>query len=902
MEGGGTEDSAATTTTSPSSPAVQSGVARASFFSAPPTVVRLDPWRMFHKDDKRDDDEDDAGEEAGARPANVDDEDGAAGGGGGVEVLQEEGPDTDVSESLEMDSRGEEGRGGGGSCEGSIEDLVDDDEEEECLARGERAMSVEGEERGAGEQQWEEEEELKEGMEEEAPGREGDENEEEEEADEEEMDEEEELDKTAVSLAMAQLLVDIDQTSVGGCSDNAAELDILLPSDNDEDVFEAGRTGPESERTGGERGRTPSEDTTESVLRSIREMADTTTTLTSGEDTLRQVLQDVADMPDLSDSEEQQQRGGDVGEPFKHLDERFVTERKKRRKPLRKKSAAGVKAAVGEATGEGGSDSDITISTPSESLSSSSSSLEDVIQYNQRFLAAGGDDDAEEDNAKPDRDMMRDYMTTMSLALDESYPSSEDGAEKGSSPLPRSLLPEDKPGSSPRDEMSHTLRAEEEEEEEGGRDADDTMDTNASSVYLTPEVSMEEEKGEEGGQRRVSQDEYKDAQTSPSVGTEEGASAGTGSVRDTPASQKSAPEAQKPASRGTKIAETKPKNVKDTTASGQTTKGARKLPEVPRPRVSLSQPQNSKKSAPAPRKVWPSSASNKPPSSARSAKSSSSAAHSNLPSSSSASDSSKPQAAASSTSESSGQRATSSAASSDPSRTSALRALPRPGVAKRVASGAASSSDRSGSTTAPGRGWGAASMKRTNERTSSAGVAGRGAGGAGAKGKTVIHVDRGSLWSDSSTEQQDSEFQKKKIPVDVSVCTSTTTSPPPSPSSHKPSDIEDIPFADESEADEKFHTPMTSVKGRAGPVAPPLQQAAEGGRNSHVRKRLLPSPPSARSASNPPSVPSAQQIHDIRRAEQARAKEVASSDRKWPKAAVEGEGGVWQKLHARSIR
>ena len=130
----------------------------------------------------------------------------------------------------------------------------------------------------------------------------------------------------------------------------------------------------------------------------------------------------------------------------------------------------------------------------------------------------------------------------------------------------------------------------------------------------------------------------------------------------------------------------------------------------------------------------------------------------------------------------------------------------------------------------------------------------------------MIPVDRGSLWSDSSTERQasDSEF-KKKIPVDASIL----------PLPHQPctaSDMEDIPFADESEVDEKFYTPSTSVKGRPGPAA-----SAEG-KNS-VRKRLLPSPPSARAA-NPP-VPSVQQIHDIRQAEQAKAKEI-SSDKEGP--------------------
>lgn len=832
LEGG---DSATTTATSPSSPAVQNA-ARASFFSAPPTVVRLDPWRMFNKDKKEDagEEEEEAEGEAGAGDGNRNNVDEDAGGGLVQEEMvnrDEDGPDTDVSESLEMDSRGEEGRGS--SAEGSLEDLVD----EEAPERGDqRAMLVEGAESVQAEQEAEEEqmeeEESQKGNEEEE-SQEGNKEEGLQEGSEEEMNEEE-LEKTAVSLAMAQLLVDIDQTSVGGRSDSAAELDILLPSDNDEDsndVFETGGTQlpeTESERvgeTGTEKVRSPSEDTTESVLRSIREMEDTST-ITSGEDTLRQVLQDVAAMPDLSDSEQ------NVGDQFKHLDERFITDRKK--KPVGKKE---------EERGGAGSDSDITISTPSESLSSSSSSLNDVIQYNQRFLASG---DAEDD-LKPDEDMMRDYMTTLSVALDESY---SDGEKDGSF--------QDKSLSSPRDEMNRTLQAEEDGQGRlEGQGADDSMDTNASSVYLTPEVSMEEQRG--------SQEEYKDLLASLPADTE-GASSGADSVKASSASQKLASESQKPATKGIKVSDAKPKKLKDATC-GQAAKGTRKLPEVPKPKVSASQPQNSKKSVPATKKAPPSSASSKLPA-ARSTKTSST--HSKPPSSGSASDSLKQQAV-SSTSESSRQRATSSATSSDSSRASVPRALPKPGAAKRVAPSA--SSDRSSGSPAPVRGSGVASVKRTGDRAPQSAGSASGAKGKGEKGKTVIPVDRGSLWSDSSTERQasDSEF-KKKIPVDASIL----------PLPHQPctaSDMEDIPFADESEVDEKFYTPSTSVKGRPGPAA-----SAEG-KNS-VRKRLLPSPPSARAA-NPP-VPSVQQIHDIRQAEQAKAKEI-SSDKKWPLA--EGEEG-----------
>ncbi|XP_070189268.1 protein-methionine sulfoxide oxidase mical3a-like [Littorina saxatilis] len=744
------ENSTTATTTSPSSPAVKSQSGRASFFSQPPQVVRLDHWRMFNKDKK--------GEEA------AEGEGGAENAGGVVEEggvdVDEENRDTDVSESLEMDS---------GDEEGSVEDL---EEEEE----GECAMS-EGEERN-------EEEEM-----------------------------EEVKDKMAVSLAMEQLMVDIDKTSVGGLSDNAAELENLLEDDNS-DIFQTGVTTlPETEservREGeGEKMRSPSEDTTESVMRSIRDMDDTNT-MTSGEDTLRQVLEDVAAMPDLSDSEEAKL------EPFKNMDERFITDRKK----LRKKR--------GEGAEEMGSGSDITISTPSDSCSSSSSSLSDVIQYNEQFLEPG---DGEED-VKPDEDMMQDYMTTMSLALDESY----SDAERDGSFLENS-------NSSLKDEMNSTLQAEDTENKDKSQDPDDSRGTNASSVYLTPEVSMEE--------RRTSQDEFKDAQTSPPAAVA-GASPG--------AAKATTPDSHKPSTKVTKVSDVKPKIPKDA-ISKDAPKGFRKLPEVPKPKISLSQPQNTKKTAPTTKKVSPSNTSNKL-SAPKPTKTST--ARTKLASSSSASDSSKQRATSS---ESSRQRATSSAASSDSSRASVPRALPRPGMAKRVTP-TSTSSDRS--SVSPARVSSAAS--KTTASVSDTGQ------GEGAKGKTVIPVDKESIWSDSSTDQQasDSELRrKKKIPVDASV----RDLPVP----HKPSvvsDIDDIPFADESEVDEKFHTPATSVKPKPEPAPQPDSR-------NNVRKRVLPSPPSVN-----PSLPSVEQIQNIRQAEQARAKQIAG-DKTWPKPEEEVSKGA----------
>jgi hypothetical protein len=156
-----------------------------------------------------------------------------------------------------------------------------------------------------------------------------------------------------------------------------------------------------------------------------------------------------------------------------------------------------------------------------------------------------------------------------------------------------------------------------------------------------------------------------------------------------------------------------------------------------------------------------------------------------------------------------------------------------------------------------------------------------GDGGAGGV-RTVIKVDRGKLLSDSSVDQaSDSDTQavqhKKRIPVEASVKSAVPT---PSSSLAAPdannkktrtiSDIEDIPFADESEADERFYTPTTSMK-----QPPPITSQPEN--RANVRKRLLPSPPRSE-----PAVPSAEQIQAIKQAEQNRAKQAG----KWPTAAT----------------
>ena len=285
------------------------------------------------------------------------------------------------------------------------------------------------------------------------------------------------------------------------------------------------------------------------------------------------------------------------------------------------------------------------------------------------------------------------------------------------------------------------------------------------------------------------------------------------------------------------------KDRKDQQNSGDgvVVKAPRKLPEVPRPKVSLSAPQNSKALKDGEEKAVSSLGSSRPklspaapaPSSSHWPLRQKSTSPTATPATSS-SESSRNRGISGSTS--SVAQSSTAYSSDSSSRASVPRALPIPGIARRAMQEDTSSSARS--SVSPVR---VGAVKR-----GPVGGAGKGKEKGeivGGEGKKKISVDKGSLWSDSSeagaggSESDGGRGvggrgdKKKKIPVDASVAR-----PLPAPrmadgnaagtngaargggGAYKPSvvsDIEDIPFADESEmseVDERFHTPATSLK------------------------------------------------------------------------------------------
>ncbi|XP_071134394.1 F-actin-monooxygenase MICAL3-like isoform X3 [Mytilus edulis] len=129
--------------------------------------------------------------------------------------------------------------------------------------------------------------------------------------------------------------------------------------------------------------------------------------------------------------------------------------------------------------------------------------------------------------------------------------------------------------------------------------------------------------------------------------------------------------------------------------------------------------------------------------------------------------------------------------------------------------------------------------------------------------KTKISVDKTKLTAFNSIEDsssQNEEGAKRKIGVDVSL---KNISPPIV--SVEPKNIDDIPFADDSEDDfleekDTFYTPKTSVK-----TKPDKKIELQ---NKDVRKRILPVPPTL-------STPNADHIRDLKKEEISKARENA---------------------------
>ncbi|KAK3096429.1 hypothetical protein FSP39_000031 [Pinctada imbricata] len=281
-------------------------------------------------------------------------------------------------------------------------------------------------------------------------------------------------DKVAMSIQMERILADIEHKSSvsdNGENNRSSASDALDVKSSTSEVGERSSSSSEVELSDSEEGLGEGKDgegtkeyigsgeTERAVLQSVQEMKSSSSTSESSHSTHQAVLSSIERMEEPENQE--------IEREFNSIDDRFVTKgrgssRKQKQKRVHRNSF--------------GSDSSFTISTPSESLRSSLSSLVENIQ--------AADDAAD----KPDPDFIKDYCLTLSQVLDEEVdeeivpPGSEDGPRRGSS-----LGSED----TPRPEVSpldDTLVGEEETLTSPRRGR------KSSSMYVTPNQSVSEER------------------------------------------------------------------------------------------------------------------------------------------------------------------------------------------------------------------------------------------------------------------------------------------------------------------------------------------------------------------------------------------------------------------------
>ncbi|XP_056015343.1 protein-methionine sulfoxide oxidase mical3b-like isoform X5 [Ostrea edulis] len=262
---------------------------------------------------------------------------------------------------------------------------------------------------------------------------------------EEEGEEEEDDDKTAMSRQMQMILEDIDQKS--SVSDSA---DVLRSSVSD--TGEARSVISDADQSADEEDVFTGEDTQRAVLQSVKNVSSSNSN--SSQSTREAVLNSVRNMQDSDQNEDKD---------FLNVDDRFIT---KGRGSAKKKRCVQHRNSFG-------SDSSFTISTPSDSLCSSISSLAADIEM------------AENDVESPDKDMIRDYCLTLSHALGESFDDDDeklDDIPQSYEDTPRTIGREEV---SPRENLDDTLIDEEADLHSNGR---------KSSVYGTPNASVADER------------------------------------------------------------------------------------------------------------------------------------------------------------------------------------------------------------------------------------------------------------------------------------------------------------------------------------------------------------------------------------------------------------------------
>ena len=220
-------------------------------------------------------------------------------------------------------------------------------------------------------------------------------------------------------------------------------------------------------------------DTEKSVLNSVRQMSNNSSTGGSG-DTILQVLKSVEKFKETP--------GEQVPKCIQYLDDRFVTQTRGGRPKKQKRKIRKSKVSV---TKSSSSDS-MNISTPPSHspLNSSSTSLSEEWNYNKQFVSENTLLDEDE---KPDEDMLKEYQITVSQVLDDDEMSPQENGLDNEEDLDQTLNAEESaepvsPKSeyfSPRSDLS------------GVSDYVSPKSNRNSSVYVTPDTSLTEKSSED---------------------------------------------------------------------------------------------------------------------------------------------------------------------------------------------------------------------------------------------------------------------------------------------------------------------------------------------------------------------------------------------------------------------
>lgn len=307
----------------PDTSSVECKARRANFFTTPPEVVRLDPWKMFgmgktNEDINKNPKAEESEEVVTVQPNAT------------VDIPSDEVITTQPHAAADLIPSDTE------ATDRQIKtEILDEDENKE---RQEEVISKDDED----DQRTDEEcDEV------------FDSEEEEEEEEEEDLD-----DKDALKHEMEKLLVDIDhKSSVSGDS-----VPDLLKTDEEEVQSSSADEEDEGLRM---------EDTEQAVLKSVQQMSENGSS-SSGRTTLQDVLNSVEGMN--ADNQDIQMQD------FSRVDDRFITRTRGGRKgAVKKKKRPTYRDSFG-------SDSSFTISTPSNSGRSSVSSLSSEVDHNQAFV------------------------------------------------------------------------------------------------------------------------------------------------------------------------------------------------------------------------------------------------------------------------------------------------------------------------------------------------------------------------------------------------------------------------------------------------------------------------------------------------------------------------------------